>query len=65
MQNTTERKDVYSRITAQIVESWRKAYVPGSVLGMPNMLSAESRGHCVRMASPIPESMFCRCGCRP
>ncbi len=30
MQNTTARKDVYSRITAQIVAStWNKASAPG------------------------------------
>ena len=36
MQNTTERKDVYSRITAQIVEHLEKGVRPWIRPGMPN-----------------------------
>jgi hypothetical protein len=63
MQNTTERKDVYSRITAQIVEYLEKASARGYVRGMLNTPPAGLPVLCVTTASPTPESTSCPSGC--
>ena len=62
MRNTIERKDVYSRITAQIVELLEKASARGLVLGMLSTPPAELPVPCVLTVSP-PESTSCPSGC--
>ena len=65
MENVTERKDVYSRITAQIVGHLEKEYVPGFIRGMQNMPLTESREHCAITAKRTAESMYFLSGCQP
>ncbi len=63
MQNATERKDVYSRITAQIVEHLEKGFPRGYAPGTPK---TQPEGLCDRYAitgSPTPALMSCPSGC--
>ena len=65
MQNTTERKDVYSRITAQIVDHLEKGVRPWISRGTPSTPPDGSPGRCATTASPTPASIFCCSGCPP
>jgi hypothetical protein len=63
MQDTTERKDVYSRITAQIIEHLEKGVRPWGRPWNAEHAAGRIAGHCVTMASLIPESISCPFGC--
>ena len=63
MQNTTERKDVYSRITAQIVEQLEKGVRPW----IRPWNAEHAAGRITRPlrfnGQPYSESISCRSGC--
>jgi hypothetical protein len=63
MPNTSERKDVYSRITVQIVEYLERGVRPGHAHGTLNTPPAELLVLCDTTASSIPESMCFPPGC--
>ena len=53
---TSERVDVYTRITNQIVAELENGVLRGASHGTPATRSAASSGRCATMASPTPAS---------
>ena len=65
MQNTTERKDVYSRITAQIVEHLEKGVRPWIRPWNAEHAAGRITRPYATTVSPTPESTSCPSGCLP
>ena len=58
----TEKQDIYTRITNQIVSHWKKASGRGFGRGTPNMQPDGLRAHSATTGSPTAESTFSLCG---
>jgi antirestriction protein ArdC len=63
MQDTTDGKDVYSRITAQIVEYLEKGVRPWTRPWNAEHAAGRITRPLRLTASPFPESTSCPCGC--
>jgi hypothetical protein len=61
----TEKQDIYTRITNQIVSTWKKVSGLGLDRGTPNMQRDELRAHSVTTGSLTAESTFSLCGQAP